>query len=140
MHTQIDLFRNAILFNGQNMLECYQFLMVDWYFSREAVQFGPVSEPEARQMLALAEILPTDLMWCDGMTHWISAERARKIMESPQLPKIPPPIVNAAVVEAASVQPVVAASKSWRNIFIGALFVIFSIVLIVAIVVGSVIL
>ncbi|MBJ7284431.1 MAG: DUF4339 domain-containing protein [Akkermansiaceae bacterium] len=114
--------------------------MADWYFSREAVQFGPVSEPESRQMLALAEILPTDLMWCDGMTHWISAESARKIMESPQLPKIPPPIVNAAFVEAASVQPVVAASKSWRNIILGALFVIFSIVLIAAIVVGSVIL
>lgn len=120
------------------MPECYQFLMVDWYFSRETVQFGPVSELEARQMLALAEILPTDLMWCDGMTHWISAERARKIMESPQLPKIPPPIVNAASAEAASAQPVVAASKSWRTFFLGALCVIFSIVLIAAIVVGSV--
>jgi len=114
--------------------------MVVWYFSKEAVQFGPVSELEARQMLALAEILPTDLMWCDGMTHWISAESARKIMESPQLPKIPPPIVNTSHAQPAINHLVVPSTRSWRNIFLCVLCVILSIVLVAAIVVGSVIL
>ena len=41
-----------------------------WYYSKNAVQLGPVTEEELKSKASAGEILPTDLVWKEGMADW----------------------------------------------------------------------
>lgn len=48
---------------------------MQWYYSKNGAQLGPVSESELRAKIASGEVQPTDLVWRDGMTDWLAASR-----------------------------------------------------------------
>jgi hypothetical protein len=43
---------------------------MQWYYSKNAVQMGPVPEAELRAKIASGEITATDLVWREGMGDW----------------------------------------------------------------------
>lgn len=66
---------------------------MQWYYSKNGTQLGPVGEHDLRSKLASGEISQTDLVWRDGMADWLPAAKV------PEL----------AVVSAAVVPPVTSA-------------------------------
>lgn len=42
-----------------------------WLYSRGGASFGPVSEEELLRLAAQGKVLPTDLVWRDGMGAWV---------------------------------------------------------------------
>ena len=48
---------------------------MQWYYSKNGVQLGPVEETELRAKLGNGEIAGTDMVWREGMTDWLPAAR-----------------------------------------------------------------
>lgn len=48
---------------------------MQWYYSKNGVQLGPISDNEIRMKLASGEISATDLVWRDGMNDWLPAAK-----------------------------------------------------------------
>ncbi|MGL4399405.1 MAG: CD225/dispanin family protein [Luteolibacter sp.] len=46
---------------------------MQWYYSKNGVQLGPISDGEIRGKIASGEILMTDLIWREGMRDWLPA-------------------------------------------------------------------
>ena len=45
----------------------------NWYFARQGQQFGPVSSGQLKEMARTCQLLPTDMIWKQGMDSWVSA-------------------------------------------------------------------
>ncbi len=43
---------------------------MDWHYSKNGVQLGPVSREELLRKKLSGEVLPTDLVWKQGMADW----------------------------------------------------------------------
>ena len=56
--------------------------MAEWHYSRGSEQHGPVSSIQLKQMAASGELLPTDLIWKDGMPGWIAAGKIRGLFDA----------------------------------------------------------
>lgn len=52
---------------------------MQWYYSKNGVQLGPISEGEIRGKIASGEILVTDLVWRDGMRDWLPAAKVPEL-------------------------------------------------------------
>ncbi|MGH9351713.1 MAG: DUF4339 domain-containing protein, partial [Terriglobia bacterium] len=48
----------------------------DWFYMQGADKHGPVSSSKLRELAQSGQLLPTDLVWREGMKDW---KRARKI-------------------------------------------------------------
>jgi hypothetical protein len=46
---------------------------MSWYYAASGVKNGPVSEDDLRALAASGRLLPTDLVWSEGMTDWLPA-------------------------------------------------------------------
>ena len=47
--------------------------MQQWHFAIDRKQHGPVPEQEIRRLIALRVIVPTTLVWRDGLPQWVPA-------------------------------------------------------------------
>lgn len=63
---------------------------MQWYYSKNNSQLGPVEEEELRAKLASGEISTTDLVWRDGMPDWLAAARVPEFSSLTALPAVPP--------------------------------------------------
>lgn len=63
--------------------------MTQWYYSKSGQQFGPVSEEELRLKMQSGELLPSDLVWREGMADWFPLERVAELQASASMS--PPP-------------------------------------------------
>lgn len=45
--------------------------MAEWYYGKEAQQFGPIDEATLRARIAAGEVSGSDLVWTEGMVEWI---------------------------------------------------------------------
>jgi len=43
---------------------------MDWYYSNNGTQTGPITESELKAKVAAGLIQPSELAWCEGMTDW----------------------------------------------------------------------
>lgn len=49
-------------------------MMADqWYYTKNGLSQGPVSEDELKNLLALEQVQQTDLVWKEGLAQWIEA-------------------------------------------------------------------
>lgn len=69
---------------------------MQWYYSKNGVQLGPVPQEEIRAKLASGEILPTDLVWREGMKDWLVAAAVSELA---------PPLAGPPVLSGAPVSP-----------------------------------
>lgn len=60
-----------------------------WHYSRNGTQHGPVSPQELRSLASSGGLLPTDLVWKQGLPEWVPAEKINGLFASPA---DPPPL------------------------------------------------
>jgi hypothetical protein len=69
--------------------------MANWYYSRGNQQLGPVESHGLQTMLQRGEVLPTELVWTEGMAKWTPAAQVaalRTVAPPPQFaPSAPMP-------------------------------------------------
>ncbi|HQU44002.1 MAG TPA: GYF domain-containing protein, partial [Pirellulales bacterium] len=51
-------------------------MRLDWYYVKGADKHGPVTIAKLRELAVVGQLLPSDLVWCEGMGEW---DRAGKI-------------------------------------------------------------
>lgn len=57
---------------------------MNWYYAKNGHQNGPLPTEDLVDRIAMGEISPTDLAWCEGMADWLP------VSEIPQLKVLPP--------------------------------------------------
>ena len=53
--------------------------MFEWYYTRNKEPCGPVNSTQLKELAAQGELLPTDLVWKDGMSEWVSAATLKSL-------------------------------------------------------------
>jgi len=70
---------------------------MQWYYSKNATQLGPVSLDELRAKLASGEVLNTDMVWREGMPDWRPASSMFELaipVAGPQAAPVAAEVVN----------------------------------------------
>ena len=70
-----------------------------WYYTHSGQQAGPVSSQQLRQAAVAGQLLPSDLIWKQGMAAWALAGKVKGLFPSPATkasPSLPPVAVEAA--------------------------------------------
>lgn len=75
-----------------------------WYYIHEGRQYGPVSGAEIKKLAAGGQLLPTDLVWKDGMPEWVPASRIKGLF-TPLVANNPSPSQPSDPIESPSVSP-----------------------------------
>jgi hypothetical protein len=44
-----------------------------WFYAQGSKQFGPISTPELKGLVALGQVRPSDMVWHEGMPAWATA-------------------------------------------------------------------
>lgn len=53
--------------------------MPQWYSGRDGQQYGPFDDNQIRSMIAEGRVLPTDLVWHEGLAQWTAASNVREL-------------------------------------------------------------
>ena len=53
--------------------------MADWYFIQNDRQIGPVELELLQQAVSTGQVLPTDLVWHQGMPEWLPAKKVPEL-------------------------------------------------------------
>jgi len=64
---------------------------VMWYYSKNGIQMGPVSQEELFAKAKRGEVLPSDLIWREGMADWLPLSQVPEF-KAAGAPATPPPI------------------------------------------------
>jgi hypothetical protein len=74
----------------------------NWYYSSGGKQAGPVSSADLNTLASSGQLLPTDMVWKEGMQSWVPANRVKGLFNSIPVasgpPSLPPthPLTNPA--------------------------------------------
>ncbi|MCS7303690.1 MAG: GYF domain-containing protein [Thermoguttaceae bacterium] len=63
-----------------------------WYMTRDGVtRYGPYTEEQLRELANAGRLLPTDMVWREGMDRWAAASSVPGLTFPPPAPLMPPP-------------------------------------------------
>jgi len=62
---------------------------MQWYYSKNGTQLGPVPQGELVSKLASGEVSSSDLVWKDGMADWIPASQVAELRVIAEVPASP---------------------------------------------------
>lgn len=62
---------------------------MQWYYSKNGTQLGPIAQGELISKLASGEVSPSDLVWKDGMGDWIPASQVAELRTTSAAPSPP---------------------------------------------------
>lgn len=62
-----------------------------WYYSKNGMQLGPLSQEELASKATSGEVLASDLIWREGMTDWKPMAQVAEFQNSSG-PVMPPPV------------------------------------------------
>jgi hypothetical protein len=65
---------------------------MQWYYSKNSTQLGPISDAEIRGKLASGEIGAADMVWKEGMSDWLPVSRVPEL--SAIIPSQQPPVMG----------------------------------------------
>src|SRR5262245_23719956 len=87
-----------------------------WYFARDNVQHGPITEAELKLKAEGGEVRASDLVWKKGMTDWVPARTVPEVwpahVQPMSLDDVPPPV---------PVRPGTGAAVDWDRLKEGAM-------------------
>ena len=64
---------------------------MQWYYSKNSMQLGPVEQAELLAKISSGEILRSDMVWRDGMPDWVPASSVPELgLSAPAVPSLPP--------------------------------------------------
>lgn len=64
----------------------------NWYFVKDGQRLGPVSFGDLRGRIESGQLLPSDLVWREGMTDWCPAHQVAKLGTSLESQAVPPDV------------------------------------------------
>jgi hypothetical protein len=67
-------------------------IAMDYHVARNNEKLGVYPEADLRTRLQTGEVLPSDLVWCEGMSAW---RPAGEVFPGAGVPSAPPPMVSA---------------------------------------------
>lgn len=56
--------------------------MAEWYYLKGREQFGPVRSRDLRQIADNGQVLPTDLVWREGLPRWVNASQLKGLFHT----------------------------------------------------------
>lgn len=62
-----------------------------WYYTIDGKRNGPVSPAQLKDLASKGQLLPTDMVWKNGMTSWVTASKLAGLFDTPN-PNTPPPV------------------------------------------------
>lgn len=63
---------------------------MNWYYAKNGQQQGPLPTEDLKDRIAMGEIAPTDLAWCEGMGDWTPVGEIPQLkLEAPVKPEVP---------------------------------------------------
>jgi hypothetical protein len=65
-------------------------MAADWYMTRQGKKCGPFSEDKLRELAATNRLLPSDLVWKQGMAQWAAAGTVKSLFP----PRQPDPLTG----------------------------------------------
>jgi hypothetical protein len=69
---------------------------MNWFYAKSGSQQGPLSTDEIKSRIAMGEIGPDDLAWCEGMSDWMPIGQIPQLkIEAPAREEAPPPVTAA---------------------------------------------
>ena len=76
--------------------------MANWYYEKGNDRFGPMNAREIKRIADSGQLLPSDLVWREGLQGWVEARRVKGLfpdqhpgsenVSPPPLPLQPPPL------------------------------------------------
>jgi hypothetical protein len=60
---------------------------MQWYYAKNSNQLGPISDAELLSKISSGEVLPSDMVWREGLTDWVAASSVPELVVS--VPGIP---------------------------------------------------
>ncbi len=67
-------------------------MAVLWYYIKNGQQVGPVSSVQLKQLAVSGDLQPNDLVWKEGMSQWVAAQRLKGLFHAATA-VAPPPTV-----------------------------------------------
>src|SRR5262245_37150544 len=79
-------------------------MATDWYYSKNGSKYGPVASAELKALARAGKLMPTDLVWKEGVSSWKPAANVKGLFAAapPPIPLFaaaPPPIRRAIQLE-----------------------------------------
>jgi hypothetical protein len=68
-----------------------QTMAIEWYYSEAGQKRGPVSSAILKEMVAMGDLKPETLIWKDGLSEWVPAQKVKGLFPK-DAPPVPPPI------------------------------------------------
>ena len=75
---------------------------MNWYYAKNGHQNGPLPTEDMIDRIAMGEIAPTDLAWCEGMGDWLPVAQIPQLKVEVPPTQAPGPIVPPAAGSASS--------------------------------------
>lgn len=100
------------------LIVSHRIMASEWYYTSNGKQApGPVSSSQLRELAATGRLLPTDLVWKEGMENWEPAGSIKSLFPQGAKAAEPanPPVAAAPAGPAAQVAPVVAPVAAPRD-------------------------
>lgn len=101
---------------------------MNWFYAKNGSQQGPLSTDEIKSRIAMGEIGPDDLAWCEGMADWMPVGQISQLkVEAPVREDLPPPVgaapspYSAPSAPAGAPAPVVPGQAPSQGLAIGAM-------------------
>jgi hypothetical protein len=63
---------------------------IEWYYAHDEQQFGPVSTVDLKRLAERGDLVPSDLVWRQGMSDWVQASEVKGLFQ-PQPTAAQPP-------------------------------------------------
>ncbi len=102
---------------------------MQWYYSRNRTQQGPVTRDELLSKLASGEVSPSDLVWKEGMADWIPASQVRELAVTASAETTQTPYASPAanpVPQAYPGAPVPGSGKATASMVLGIVALVFA--------------
>ena len=79
---------------------------MQWYYSKNGTQLGPISESELRAKVAAGDVSSADMVWKEGMTDWQQAGKVSGL-DLPSSTLVPVPSISGTAVTSPYASPAV---------------------------------
>lgn len=68
---------------------------MNWFYAKNGSQQGPLSTDEIKSRIAMGEIGPSDLAWCEGMSDWMPIGQIPQLKIEAPVREVAPPVAAA---------------------------------------------
>lgn len=80
--------------------------MANWHWMKGEQRNGPINTTALKKLAQAGQLLPTDMIWRDGLPQWVPASSVKGLFVGPPPPPPPPPPSSSGVASDAELIPI----------------------------------